>query len=720
MKKQFVTLSVLCTGILFAQKTDSIPQTVEKQIEAVELVAKKKLVERKVDRLVFNVGESVSTQGGDALDALRVTPGVIVQNESISMVGKNGASIMVNDKLLRLSGDELANFLKTIKSEDIQKIEVITAPPAKYDAEGDSGIINIQLKKAKRNSWGGNITNSYTQATHLLGNWGGALNFQKDKWTITSNLNYTNGSYAPYQEYTLFYPNFIWSETNKRRVFQNSVSGKVGIDYQVSPKTTMGVEYAASDAEVLAKGEFRPTITLPNGEMDYYIITPNRVERDIQSDAVNLYSFTKINDKGEQLSINANYFKYQSGGNNKFSTQKYLPDGMPFGGSYQSADNISGQRVHIYSASADYELPLEWAQFSLGGKVSFIDNGSNVAYFDTSAQNPIMDPTRSNVFDYKENTQALYISGNKNWSEKWKMKLGLRLETTQTKGYSETLQKTHKNNYTQLFPTLYLTYDATENRQYGMNYSRRIHRPSYSDLNPFRLYSSQFNYSEGNPFLQPYFIDNFEINWSYKNYFASVDVSLIKNGSDQVTFVSPDDTVQRVIPFNFYKQFALGTVHHYTLKPWKWWESSNMLNVKYVKTTPQLENTSLPILDKITAYFSSNNSFVLNDAKTLRAELGFYYHAPSVAGSYTTTVWYYVDAGIRYSMFDKKLNVSLNGMDIFRTNKVTFTQTVNGIKQENFDYRDSQKIRLSVTYSFGKSFDTKKVNQSNEEEKERL
>lgn len=143
MKKQFVTLSVLCTGILFAQKTDSIPQTVEKQIEAVELVAKKKLVERKVDRLVFNVGESVSTQGGDALDALRVTPGVIVQNESISMVGKNGASIMVNDKLLRLSGDELANFLKTIKSEDIQKIEVITAPPAKYDAEGDSGIINI-------------------------------------------------------------------------------------------------------------------------------------------------------------------------------------------------------------------------------------------------------------------------------------------------------------------------------------------------------------------------------------------------------------------------------------------------------------------------------------------------------------------------------------------------------------------------------------------------
>ena len=170
-----------------------------------------------------------------------------------------------------------------------------------------------------------------------------------------------------------------------------------------------------------------------------------------------------------------------------------------------------------------------------------------------------------------------------------------------------------------------------------MNYSRRIHRPSYSDLNPFRLYSSQFNYSEGNPFLQPYFIDNFEINWSYKNYFASVDVSLIKNGSDQVTFVSPDDTVQRVIPFNFYKQFALGTVHHYTLKPWKWWESSNMLNVKYVKTTPQVKNTSLPILDKITAYFSSNNSFVLNDAKTLRAELGFYYHAPSVAGSYTTT-----------------------------------------------------------------------------------
>jgi hypothetical protein len=189
------------------------------------VTAQKKLIERKVDRLVFNVENSISATGGDAIDALKVTPSIRVQNDQISMVGKSGMSLMVDDRLIQLSGDDLINFLKSIKSNDIKSIEVITTPPAKYEAEGNSGIVNIKLKKAKKDSFSGNIQPSYTQAKYALGSISGGVNYQKDKLTATSTISYDNGSTAPYQEYTLNYPKFTWFEINENRSFQIILRG---------------------------------------------------------------------------------------------------------------------------------------------------------------------------------------------------------------------------------------------------------------------------------------------------------------------------------------------------------------------------------------------------------------------------------------------------------------------------------------------------------------
>lgn len=189
------------------------------------------------------------------------------------------------------------------------------------------------------------------------------------------------------------------------------------------------------------------------------------------------------------------------------------------------------------------------------------------------------------------------------------------------------------------------------------------------------------------------------------------------NGIDQVTFVSNNNPIQRVIPYNFYKQLNVGTSHNYTFNKWNWLESNNSATLFYSKTTSDLENT-LPKIEKWTVFLSSNNSFVIN--KTIKAELNFTYQSPAVAGSYTTNSWYYIDVGVRYTTPNKKLNIALNAMDIFRTNKVTFTQIVNGIKQKSYDYADTQKVRLSLSWNFGKQLKTEKRKQSNEEEKGRL
>ena len=722
MKKVYIFYFALQIIFSFAQQkeNDTVNSILEKQIQEVEIKAKKKLIERKVDRLVFNVENSISATGGDALDALKVTPGIRVQNDKISMIGKSGMAVMVDDKVIQLSGDDLINYLKTISSDNIKSVEVITTPPAKYDAEGNSGIVNIRLKKAKKNSISGNLRTSYTQATYSLGSLGGSLNYQKDKLTVTSNINYSNGSIAPYQEYTIYYPNFTWFEENKKRSFQNNLGGRLTLDYEINPKTTVGIQYSGVIAQPIVKGKNTSYITNYQSVLDSLIITPSRLEMERNTHSLNFHSVTKTDTIGTQYSIDIDYFKFKSNLGNRFNTDTYFSNGIRIPNRYISANNISNQNIDMYSAKLDYEMPLKWINFSFGGKISFINNDSAVSYFDTTNTNSVFDPTKSNMFNYKENTQALYVSGSKPLSEKWDLQLGLRLESTQTKGYSKTLNQTNKNDYVKLFPTFYLTYKTSENSTLGLNYSRRINRPTYGDLNPFRFYSSAYNYGEGNPFLQPFYIDNAEISFTHSNYFSSIYVEYITNGFDQVTFVSNDNPVQKVIPYNFYKQVKIGTTQSYTFTRWKWLESNNMLNIIYAKTTSDLSNAKIPKLSKLTAYFISNNSFVLNKNKTLKAELSFTYLSPSVAGSYITTSWYYFDAGIRYEVFDKKLQIALNAMDIFRTNKVTFIQTVNNIRQESFDYRDTQKIRLSLTWNFGKTLNRQQRETSNEDEKSRL
>ncbi|WP_300978365.1 TonB-dependent receptor [Flavobacterium sp.] len=692
----------------------------QQQLNEVIISTKKKLIERKVDRLIFNVENSISTSGGDAIDALKITPNIRVQNESINMIGKNRMSVMIDDRIIQLTGADLTSFLKTIKSDNIKSIEVITAPPAKYDAAGNSGIVNIKLKKAKKDSWGGDFNSSYTKAKFDLGSIGSVLNYQKNKTTINATINYNNGSIAPYQENYVYYPKVTWFETNDKRTFQNDLSTQFNFDYQLNKKTIIGIQYGGSKSKPLDIGISNSKITDKiSSKIDSLIVTPTYVNSNKTTHSINFYSLKKSDSIGKQIFFDVGYFEYNSNLDNKFSSNYYYADGTEIPNRNLKANNISNQKIKIYTSKIDVDLPLKWAKISFGAKISFIKTNNQVAYYNTYNPEPILDLTKSNLFNYTENTQAIYISGSKKLAKKWELQLGLRAENTTSKGVTEKIEQTNSNTYIRLFPTLYLIYTANENSTFSFNYNRRIDRPSYADVNPFRLYSTAFNYLEGNPFLEPYFTNNIEISINYKNLYSSLSYKNLTNGIDYITLVSPDTGIQIAKPSNFYTQNSIVLNENYTFTKWNGYENIIGFNFLYAVTSPK-SNTIVPEISNWTASFNSYNSFVLNKKKNLKASLDFVYTSPSVLGSYKLDSYYFFDAGIRMSFFEKKMKMAVSIVDVFRTNKMRYSQIVNSIQLTALDYSNPQNVRFSISYYFGKSFEREEKSTSNEEEKNRV
>ena len=682
----------------------------EQQLQEVVITSKKKLIERKVDRLIFNVENSISASGGDAIDALKITPRVKVKNDNISMIGKNNMSVMLDDKLILLTGDELINFLKSIPSDNIKSIEVITTPPAKYDAEGNSGLINIKLKKSKLNQWNASLRSSYIQSTYPKGSFGGNFDYQKNKLSLYSNLNYVNGSNAPVETNKIYYPLGLWNEENKRRDFQNSVNGRIGADYKISEKFSVGMQYLGSFSKPkIAENSLTTIYNQTNSQIDSYINTLSENLGKNNNHSLNLNSTVVFDTIGKKMNINLDYFKFKNDDNRIFNTINLL-----------SANNTSLQDIQNYSAKIDFEHPLKWINLSYGGKLSFIKTQNNVNYFDTTLGTPIFVPTQSNEFNYDENTQAIYINGTKKLNEKWETQLGFRLENTQTEGVSKTLNQKNTNSYAKLFPTFYLTYTPNEKNSFSINYNKRINRPSYNRLNPFRWYSNPFSYTEGNPFLQPSFSNNLELNYTFNdNWSNSIYYSHTDNGFEQITIVDNTDNIQKTIAQNFFKTTIIGISESYTYNKLKWLSSTFSFDWNYSKSESLIPITNQN-LNGSNAYFSTSNDFNLNKNKTLLFNFSYWYNFKGTSDLDKNNAYSQLDASIKYFAFDKKLQISFNANDILSTNRPIYTSFTNNIQIDYKNYYDVRLFRLSLVYKFGnKNINVEKKEVGNQEEKER-
>ncbi len=688
------------------------------KLDEVVVTAKKPLIERKVDRLVFNVENSVAASGGDGLDVLRVTPGVRVQNDAISMVGKNGMAVMVDDRLLQLSGEDLVNYLKNINTESIKSIEVISNPPAKYQAEGNSGLINIKLKQLKNNSWNSSISTFYRQNTYPLATIGGVFNYRKNKLITSANIRYSKGSSAPTDINTIFYPQQIWHEENQRMDFTDYLKTGLSFDYNISKKISTGIQYDGSYSNPSMEQNDRVTLSdVATNSLDSLLITKGLEKPKHRLHSLNyhfVYTIDTIVKK--KLSFDFDYFNYNSNNDRTFTSNNYLPNGNLISNSFFSGNNVGKQDINNYSFNLDMQHEFKNFSLNYGGRVSLSRTNNDIAFYNLTSGVPVLDSQQTNTFEYNENIQSLYLSATKSFSKKWETQLGLRLENTQTTGNSLTLDHINKNDYNKLFPTVYVSYSPNDEYSYNINYGRRIRRPRFNWLNPFRSYLSQYAYVEGNPFLQPSFSNNLELNFVYKgNLNLQLYYNNINNGFGQWTFFDPNNQqVNFTKPVNYYNSDIYGTNLTYTFKKIAWWESINIFNINYSATHSTIPETNSNRKGTM-AYLYFDNTFKLS--KKVNFNINYWYGFAGASDLDKSSASSQLNTSLQIRLLDKKLTMTLAGYDLLSSNRPIYTSFTDDIRIDYKNYYDTRSFRFSLTYKFGNNnIGGKQREQKNKEE----
>ena len=691
--------------------------------EVTVVSARKPLIERKIDRLVFNVQNSLSTIGGDALDALGKTPGVSVQNNLISLIGKGGVSVMVDDRLIQLSGDDLANYLKSISADDIASIEVITNPPAKYDAQGNNGLINIILKRTAKKGYTGTVRFGYRQSIYPEVFGGGNINYNKGKFKLYGNLNLEDGQRMILLQRSIYYATQTWDAKDNLHNFSKSLEGLAGVDFQASKNTLIGLSYNGStDNNHFAEYASTPIYNVMK-TIDSTLATNATIQMNSHSNAANLYLKQSLGANGKQLTVNGDLFNFESDMQRVFANTSYDANGSLEPNSLTQDISSSRQTSNVYTLKADVDLPYKKYTIGFGGKISFIKNKSDVGYYEMLNNKYQVDSSQSNQFNYTENTQALYFNINKS-IKKWAFQTGLRGEYTQTTGYSVSLanlvQTNPANNYFKVFPTVYISYNMNDKNVFSINYGKRINRPGYWNLNPFRLYSNPYTYMAGNPFLQPAYNNNIEMSYTYNNVFTtSLTFNDENNRFRDVTFVQNGSDTAVTKPLNFITGYTYLSNTSYTYKKINWLQSIASLCMYYNISNSTLPQT-LPSVTGFGTWFETDNQATLNKQKTMMGGFDFFYVFPAVEDINKNSAFYSLSVSFKVLLLNKNLQLAFNANDLLKTATPRVYTEINGIQQIQSNYYDSRQFRVTGSYKFGNSKINRQEHQAgNQEERNR-
>jgi iron complex outermembrane receptor protein len=673
-------------------------------LKEVIIQSKKKTIEQKTDRLVYNLENNVTTVGGDALSAINTAPGVVVQNNTINILGKGTSRVMIDGRMIELVGEELNNFLKSISASEIKNIEIISNPPAKYDAEGTGGLINIIMKKGVRDSWKNTTTVSYDQNKYSIYTLRDNFFYNKNKFRFSASINAKTGYLNATDDLKMYFPDGLSHMKSVTKVKTENLSGKLALDYDLSECTTIGFQYLNDRNNPDFKSDIRIEDYNTQNELDDVTLNNSFTDKGSKNQTYNAHLITKLDSLKRKLSFDVDYFNYSSKFDRNFVANNFTAD-MTFVDINQSGRNISNQDIDNWSFKSDMEHPLQALNLSYGAKMSFTNSVSDVLYFNTITGTPELDSNQSNRFKYTENNQAVYVNADKKLNEKWNFQMGLRLENTQTNGFSETLNQETENNYLKLFPTFYASYKKNENNTFSLNYGKRINRPRFDLLNPFRIYINSNSYSEGNPFLRPSFSDNFELAHSYKEILrTSVFVNAITNGYGVLFTSNPETNTQIVTRENYFKNLNYGIGESYSASFADWWSSENSLYLLGAKTEFIKDINATPS-NSLQIDFSTNNTFLLG--KTTKLQIDFMYTTPFKSGLYEVGYASSFDIGFKQDLFNKTMQIAFLANDIFNTSYLKdFTSVINGVKQVYEEKQSNRFARLSVVYNFG----NKKIN----------
>ena len=692
----------------------------DKNLKEVTVIAKKPLIERKPDRTIVNVDASITNTGSTALEVLEKAPGVSVDKDgNISLKGKQGVIIYLDGRPSYLSGPDLANMLRNMTASQLDQLEIMTNPPAKYDAAGNAGVINIITKKNKQFGYNGSITTGYTQGRYARFTEAVSFNYRNKKINFFSSLNY-NHNHRSEELYII--RNFRDAGTkNIKAIFdQNSnmgnqsdnYSAKVGLDYSVSKNTTIGI---------VVNGFYNPSIwhsstnTLiydPNNNLTNQTTAFTKNEEEWKNFSSNFNVRTKLDSTGQTITADLDLIQYKATSLQPLTSSYY--DNM--GNLTRTPDVLNGTlptQIKIYSGKIDYTLPLKkGAKFEAGIKTSFVNTDNDARYDSVKTGYSVLDSGRSNHFIYTENINAAYVNYSRPLGKKWSAQFGLRVENTNSNGvskgyaYNTTLNKFEyteikfNRSYTQLFPTVYLQYAPNEKNQFVINYGRRIKRPDYEDINPFVHFLDRYTFEQGNPNLSAQFAHNIELSHTYNGFLTTT-----------VNYTNTNNIIQQVIEQNdltnetFIKKANIAKSEQFGLSisanksVTKWWSANIYTNIFNNRFTGTVNNELISI---------GQTSFMVQVQQQFKfgkgwsAELSGFYRSKGLEGVIYINPIMQVNAGFSKQVLKNKGSIRLNIRDIF-AGGVFKGYSKYGTVDANFrNVNDSRAAGITFTYRFSK------------------
>ncbi len=678
-------------------------------LKEVTVQTTKPLIEIKADRIIMNVDNSIVNAGSSAMEVLARSPGVNVdQNDNISLKGRQGVQIWIDGKPSPVAGQDLANILKGMPANAIDKIELISNPGARYDAEGVAGIINIKTKKDQRMGMNGSVNGSYAQGIYPKYGGGFNLNYRNKKININSSYNYGNRTgFNHLMLYRQFYNGndrlYAYDQNNFTVFPMKTHNASVGLDYSVSKNTTIGTAISGSSGGYFSKAN---NFTNTEGEESsvklYDFYTRGTNDNRWYNYAVNGFLRHTFDTTGKELSIDVDYAAY---GNN--SDQNFTTDYVDFDNNsandipkYVQSTDLNGL-TQIRSFKADYTNPLKKdARFEIGAKSTYVTSDSDPKYYDKSSGTAVLDMSRTNHFLYTENINAAYVNYNKEWT-KWGMQLGLRMENTNAKGDQITMNKTFDTSYVQLYPSLAFTYHMLKEHDMNLTLSRRIERPNYDQLNPFKFFIDKTTYREGYPYLYPASSYSAELSHIFKQRFITTfTYSYALNHITEVIQPSDvEDSVTVQTNKNIKHMTFIGLSGSYNTQVTKWWNNVSNINIFHAQYVGNIANTPLNN-GSFALQLYTTNSFVLG--KDMSAEVSLNYQGKQVYGYMDVNPVWSLNAGLQKNFFQKTLTVRLNVQDIFWRGYPSATSTYNDYKEDFVAERDTRQMSLAVTYRFGK------------------
>ncbi|GAC1395767.1 MAG: outer membrane beta-barrel family protein [Sediminibacterium sp.] len=683
-------------------------QRVTKDLQGVTVIAKKAFIEQKIDRTIINVDASPSNTGATVLEVLEKSPGISVDKDgNISLKGKQGVMIMMDGKPTYLSSQDLASLLKSMPGSHLDQIEIMTNPPAKFDASGNSGVINIKTKKNKTMGYNGSVSLGYGQGIY-------------PKTDVSTNLNYRNGKFNFFGNASHNYSenfgllsimrNFrdINSGSFLTKFDQladmsrkyNSYGYKTGFDYFMNKKTTLGI---VVNGFINGGYEFTDNTTLikdKDGNLTTRTHTTNDVKADFKNTGLNLNLRHVFDSTGRELTSDVDYINYTSG-NNQYLTSHFYDNVGNKKGADELMRGVLPSGIDIFSAKVDYTQPMKSkAKLETGVKSSYVTTDNDAQYANSDGSQYVTNTGRSNHFLYKENINAAYVSISKEFSKKWSGLLGLRAENTNMKGSQLTTGQVFTRNYTQLFPTIYISYAMNDKNQFSLNYGRRIDRPNYQDLNPFYYFLDKYTYQVGNPYLNPQFSHNIELNHTYNGFLTtslnySTTNDLIQEVLEQIdstntTFVKKSNIARRQ---NLGASISLGA------SVTKWWRANIYLNAYHNVFTGVVNGGPIEVAGT-TFMTNISNQFTFN--KGWGAELSGFYRSTGVEGVLVARPMGTLNIAFTKQVLKNKGSLKLVVRDFLYIQQFSGYSKYQNVDVTIHQSRDSRVVNLSFNYRFGK------------------